>query len=260
MSAACGKIAEGGVFMRDKRADTAHIRLKLFDQPEVTGNMLGGLIGRAYHKAASHLIAKLAECVQAGEAVLECQFTRVQSAVMPAVGCLVPEQIAVGTCISETLVAVVAPLAQRQGDGAVRELLLNAPDHALHPLVGKIPVLSPLQHKGAKTEGFTLLAAGEDIVLGEAVAVAECVAAADAAVEAVVLTDIGYLNQSADKHVISINLPAYPIGTQSKFLRQLGGISLNKLSVLGQGQRAGLLKLVGKTEHCKINHSALLWI
>ena len=166
MGAACRKIAEGGVPMGDKRADAAHIRLKLLDKLEVTGDMSGGLMGRAYHKSAADLITKLSKGVEALNAVLQSQLAWVKHAVVLGVCRLMPEQVAVGSSLTQAAVAIIGSLAQRQGDGAVGELLLDAPDDTLHPLVGKISVLSPLQHKGAEAEGFALTAAGQDIILG----------------------------------------------------------------------------------------------
>ena len=65
-------------------------------------------------------------------------------------GGLVAEEVAVGARVKERLVTLPAPLAQRQGHGAVGESCLDFPDDGAHPLVREPAVLAALEHEGAE--------------------------------------------------------------------------------------------------------------
>ena len=119
-----------------------------------------------------------------------------------------PEKIPVRPSLLQPPVAFPAPFPQGKGNGAIRKLPFDFSQQLTEPVVGKGAVLAPLQHKGAKAQGIADFAAGEDLLLGQSVANYLPIALADAAVVAVVFTDIGDFNQAPDKDPIAEPFPS----------------------------------------------------
>ena len=78
---------------------------------------------------------------------------------MGAVCRLVPEQIAVGPGLTQEPEALPAPLPQGEGDGAVGPAFFDGLHQLAQEIVGKIPVLAPLQDESAEAQGVALLRA-----------------------------------------------------------------------------------------------------
>ena len=60
-----GLVRKRRVFMRNKRADTHHMGLKLFQEHHVLRQAAGRLPRRAHHKAGTHLIANFPQIAKA---------------------------------------------------------------------------------------------------------------------------------------------------------------------------------------------------
>ena len=73
-------------------------------------------------------------------------------------------------------------------------------------------VLPALEHEGAEAQFVPRLTAGEDLRLVQAVALRAGVAAPDAAVAAVVLAEVGELDEPPDEHPAAIDFLAQGLG------------------------------------------------
>ena len=125
---------------------------------------------------------------------------------------LVPEEVAVCAGGKEPLVAGPAALADGERDGAVRERGADGGDDIRHSVVREVRVLPALEHEGAEAQFVPGLAAGEDLRLVQAVALRAGVAAPDAAVAAVVLAEVGELDQAADEDAAAVGAVAHGAG------------------------------------------------
>ena len=200
-----GKVRKDRVLVGDEGPDAAHIRLEVRDKLQIAGDIGGGLVGRAHHEAASHLVADLPQIAEAVHAVVKGQTHGMQPLVMALGRRFVAEQVTVSPRFKEPLVAFPRPLPQREGHGAVGVCRLDGGEQGSEPLVGEVAVLAALQDEGAEAQLVALGAGRKNILLGEAVAVAVGVPRTDAAVEAVVLADVADLNQPADEHGVAVD-------------------------------------------------------
>ena len=155
---------------------------------------------------------------------------------MGLVGGLVAEEVAVRPGVKEPLIALPGPLPQGEGHGAVGVAFLDLPNQGAEDLVGKIAVLAPLEDKGAEVQGVALLAAGQNVLRGQAVAVAVCVAPPDTAVETVVFADVADLDEAPGVDGGSVDgLPGRP----GQLGQEIGGLLIpgrDEGFVFGQSQ------------------------
>ena len=137
----------------------------------------------------------------------------------------VAQQVAVGTGVEKSLVAVAAAFAEREGDGAVGKTLAHRADYAAHTSVVEPPVFPTLHHEGAEAQLVALLAAVVYLLVAEAVANGSAVAATQAAVEAVVLAVARKLDEATHKNLVAI-------GSRSHLARRPAQI-LDRVLVFG---------------------------
>ena len=198
--------------MGQERADAHHLRLEVLQQAEVLHEAAARLPGRADHESRAGLEADRLEVAQAAQAVFQGELRRVQPGVVVRVRRLVPEEVAVCAGGKEPLVAGPAALADGERDGAVRERGADGGDDVRHSVVREVRVLPALEHEGAEAQFVPRLAAGEDLRLVQAVALRAGVAAPDAAVAAVVLAEVGELDQAADEDAAAVGAVAHGAG------------------------------------------------
>ena len=67
-------ITKWRIVVGDKRTDAAHVRQKLFNEFQVSGQMSGHLIRRPYHKTTAHLISNVPQVLQALHTVFKRHF------------------------------------------------------------------------------------------------------------------------------------------------------------------------------------------
>ena len=183
--------------------------LELLQEAEVGRKGVWGLPGRAHHKSGPHLVADLLQGAQTVQPMAQGHLRGVQHGVMGGVCRLMAQQVAVRAGIKPELVDRSLAFPQREGDGAVRPVGLDGP-YPLRDLVrGEAGVLSPLEHEGAKAPLIPPGAAVQDGVPLQAVAAHRGIAPANAAVEAVILADVGAFDETAD--VDGVPIPAAPL-------------------------------------------------
>ena len=124
--------------------------------------------------------------------------------IMRLVGRFVAKQITVRARIEHRLISLAWKFTERQRDGAVRKLCLDAAHDAADYVNRKRAVLTALHDKGAETERVALTGAVQYLLFGQAVAVASSVGAANTAVIAIVAADIADLNESADVNITAV--------------------------------------------------------
>ena len=190
------------------------------------------MAGGTDHKAAPDGIADFSQVVQAPHPIFKTHFGGVQSGIMPLVGGFVAQKIAVGTRPEKREIAFIAPLAEREGNGTIGKFGLYTPDDPAEPLVGKPGVLSPLQHKGAKTEGIALTRAGKDLLACQTVALGFFVAPAQAAIKAVVFAIAADLDQSAHENLVAVSGGAYLVCLFCKQFGKFGSSTLDQFPIL----------------------------
>ncbi len=113
------------------------------------------------------------------------------------------KEIAIRACVAQATVAFNRPLADGERHGDVWMAFLDGGDDAAHFVIGEERVLAALQHKCPKTSGIALLETIKYLLLGQAVADRRLVASPNAAVETVVLAEIGELHEPADEDLIA---------------------------------------------------------
>ena len=203
-----GGIRKGGSGLGDKGGDIHHLGLIFLNIVEILRQMGGGLTGQTHDEAAAGLVAHLLHHIQAVHPVLPGHFGGVQTFVEPPVGALVAHEIPVGAGVKEPLVALPAPLAQRQSHGAAGEVILQLPDQALQEVIVVEAVLAAPEQEGAVSQPVALLEAVEDLPRAQPVAVAVFIRPALDAVEAVVFADAAQLHRAPNQHPVSVNSPA----------------------------------------------------
>ena len=192
----------------------------------------------AHHEPAPHLVPDLPQGVQAVHPVLPGQLLWVEGGVVGPVRRLVAEEIPVRPGVKQPPVACPAPLPQGEGHGAVGPPFLHGPDEGAENVVGIVPVLPSLEHKGPEAQGVALGAAGQDVLGGEAVAVGGPVAPADAAVIAVVFAEVADLDEAPGEDLVPVPPPPLRHGQLRQAGRGLRGAGLDQLGVLLRGEGA----------------------
>ena len=117
----------------------------------------------------------------------------------------VAKQVSVGTCLKISLIACPVLFADGQGDGTVRMICLDAADQAAQPVIRKILILASLEYKGPKAQLIACPAACQYFLRRQSIPGSLPVITPDTAVIAVVSTEIGKLNQTADKDLLTID-------------------------------------------------------
>lgn len=87
-----------------------------------------------------------------------------QLTVMQGIRRLVPQEIPVRARFPQAAVAFLAPLSEREGDGAVGKTCFQLPKNVAEKLVGKMKILTALENEGAKAERVSLPGAGKDLL------------------------------------------------------------------------------------------------
>lgn len=244
-----GHFTEGRVTMRQVRADSDHVRLKLLEKAEVFQKMLMGLIGCSHHKASAHLISQFFQVIEAADPVGEGEFSRVEHAVKSLISGLVAEQIAVGSCLPVGSIAFPRFFSHGEGDSAFRELRFDAADDAAKTFIGEVGILTALHDKGAEAQLPALPAAGENFLFGQTVAVGMAVSTANSAVIAVIFTVIGKFNESTDVDGASIPRAAHFIGFLGEKCLHIRRFPLHEGQKLPVGQIVGLCQLFNDSFH-----------
>lgn len=227
---------EGRVPVGDEGADAYHVGPELLEKEHILGQMPGLLEGGAHHEAGPHLVADGLQVQETGLPVRGAQRRRMELCVVVAAAGLMAQQVAVRSGVKKGLVGIVPPLADGEGQRAVRKSGLDAPDETDHPLVCEPAILPALEHKGAKSQLIALAAAVQDLVLGQPVALDVRVALSDAAVVAVVPAVVGELDESPDVDILPVDgLPHLP-GQSEEMLRRLRGAPVNDPDPLLPGE------------------------
>ena len=198
-------VPELGVLMGNKRPDADHMRLELLHKPDVLNDISRGLIGGADHDPAAHLIADVLEIPQAALAVFNAQLRGMEHAVVCGIGRLLPQKIPLRSGIKIRLIALPAFLPDGQGNGAVRMVSMDLRYQLAHPLIGIPRILAPLQHKGAEAQLAALPAAVQNLLLAQPIAPGVLITPADAAVIAVVLADVGELDEPPEIDLMTVD-------------------------------------------------------
>ena len=129
------------------------------------------------------------------------------------------QQIAVSPGLPESLVLLTASLADGERDGKIE--LPDAAQDAAHDGHRKMHVLARLQDDGTIAVAFGLARELHDFILRQAVTLNLPVVAAQAAVAAVLPTDIRELNEAAQMHAVPDELMPHRIGSPCElFLRR----------------------------------------
>ena len=159
---------------------------------------------RADHHSGADLITDFTQYKETVLAILQAQFSWVQISVVLLICSLMTQKIPIRTGIIKRLIALAIAFAQREGDGTVRVFLPNCAHKRNHSLIGEIRVLSALQHKGAKAERVSLLAALKDLLNTQPIPLRILIAAANAAVIAIISADVCEFDQSAQENGLPI--------------------------------------------------------
>ena len=170
------------------RAKLRHIR-------EVCGDIVQSLPGTSHHNSGSGLETDALQRGQAAQAVVARHAGRMQLSVMEGVNRLLTQQIARRPGTEKRLVGGVGPFAERERDSSVRPMLVDSLHHGAHRVTGEIRILPSLEHESAHPGGICRSAAVEYLPGSERIPLQRPVVAAYAAVEAVVATAVGYLDQ-----------------------------------------------------------------
>ena len=192
------------VLMRDERADADHMRAQLLQKTKIFNQIFRGLDRCADHHSGADLITDLAQREQTVLSILQTQLSRMQGSIVVFIGSLMPQQITIRAGVIKRLIALAAALAQREGNGAIREFPANGTHERDHTIIGETRVLSSLQHKGAKAECVTLLTALKNLLLAQSIPFRFSVASANAAVIAVIPAKVRNLDQAAQKNGLSV--------------------------------------------------------
>ena len=184
------EVCELRVVMRYEGSDPDHLRLEIDQETQVLHKVARLLVGRPYHHPASDLITDLLEDLQAIHPVLERHPGGMKLLVMLLVGCLVAQEVPVGTRPEHDLVLFPLHLADRQGHCAIAVFFLDNAYDVGHDLRRKVPILTALENDGSEPELVARVGARKDLLLGEPVAVEVLVIATDPAVIAVVPADV----------------------------------------------------------------------
>ena len=198
-------IPEGRVLMRNEGADSYHMGAQLFHIQKVFHDVVCRLSRCSQHDSAADLIADLLQVAQASFPVLNGQFRRMQHPVMGRIGGLVPQQVAVGTGVKICLIALSGLLSDRQGNGTVRMLFLDAADQPADLLVREERILPALQDNGPEAQPVPPVRAVQDLFFCQPVPVRAAVGPADPAVIAVIAAPVGEFNQSAQIDCLSVD-------------------------------------------------------
>ena len=125
---------------------------------------------------------------------------------MGRVRSLVPEQIAVRSCVIIPLIAFPALLPDRQRYRQIRIKAFDPGYDPADPVIRIEQILPALKHNRAKPQFIALTGTGQDLFLTQTVSFCVCVGPAKAAVIAVILTEAAELDQSSQKDSLPIVL------------------------------------------------------
>src|SRR5699024_5214238 len=115
-----------------------------------------------------------------------------------------PEEIAAGSGIKETLICLPGQFSDGQGDCTVWPGTMDFGDDLRHPFFSEPSVLSALKDKGPESQPVSCITAGKNLLFCEAVADCIPVAPAYAAVIAVVPAVIGKFDEPADIDAVPV--------------------------------------------------------
>ena len=136
-----------------------HLGPEFLHEDHILGQGGRGLARGTDHDAAAGLVADVLQITQTPQPVLKGLLRRVEEGVMVFVRCLVAQQVSVRTGVEHGLIALPAPLAQREGHGAVGPSFFDFPDDGAHSFVGEPAVLTALKDEGPKSGPVALGAA-----------------------------------------------------------------------------------------------------
>ena len=127
-----------------------------------------------------------------------------QFCIVRGIGAFVPQRIAVGPCILPAEVNLERTFPAGERDRAVRVCHLEFFHDPRQIVVPERGIFAALQDDRAEPESVTVIGGIQDLIFGQAVTLCVRIARADAAVIAVVLAEIGELDQAAEENPVSV--------------------------------------------------------